>query len=472
MIFPVILAGGSGSRLWPLSRSAYPKQLLPLVSGYTLLQETVLRIQAIATVGTPLVVCNQEHRFLVAEQLKQIGVTNAVIMLEPVGKNTAPAAAVAALYLSQQTENPTLFVSPADHIIRDEAALVTAVRCAEKNAQAGHLVTFGIVPARAETGYGYIKSASHVNAEQGYPVLEFVEKPDQATAKAYLASGHYFWNSGMFMFQAMSYLEELAKYSPAILQACRHAVNNITTDLDFLRLPQEAFAACPSDSIDYAVMEKTQNAVLVPLNAGWSDMGSWSALCDVMETDHNGNVVQGDVIAHQVNNSYLRAESRMLAVIGLDNHVVVETPDAVLVAHKDRCQEVKEIVTHLKQQQRSEIDLHRRVYRPWGYYELIDKNAYSQVKHITVKPGARLSLQVHQHRSEHWVVVSGVAEVTRGEEVFTIQANESTYIPKGAKHRLANPADENLEIIEVQSGSYLGEDDIVRFDDAYGRVVV
>jgi len=469
MIVPVILAGGSGSLLWPLSRSAYPKQLLPLVSGHTLLQETVLRIQAIPNMEAPLVICNQEHRFLVAEQLKQIGVTDAAIILEPMGKNTAPAVAIAALYLNQQAViNPTLLILPADHIIQDQTNFRMAVSLAEKNAQAGRLVTFGIVPQRAETGYGYIKTAAHTNDEQGYTVLEFVEKPDQLTAKKYLDSGQYYWNSGMFMFQTASYLAELSIYAPAILQACERAVQNMTQDLDFLRLDKEAFSTCPSNSIDYAVMEKTQNAALVSLNAGWTDIGSWSALCDVLETDQNGNVMQGDVITHQVNNSYLRAESRM---IGLDNHIVVETPDAVLVAHKDHCQDVKEIVASLKQQQRTEIDLHRRVYRPWGYYELIDKSAYSQVKHITVKPGASLSLQMHQHRSEHWIVVSGVAEVTRGAEVFTIQANESTYIPQGVKHRLTNPSHDNLEMIEVQSGHYLGEDDIVRFNDVYGRVL-
>lgn len=471
MIVPVILAGGSGSRLWPLSRSAYPKQLLPLVSGRTLLQETVLRIQNLPDIAPPVVICNQEHRFLVAEQLKQIGVMDAAIILEPEGKNTAPAAAIAALYLNQQGINPTLLLLPADHIIQDMDDFAAAVSCAEKNAQAGRLVTFGIVPVRAETGYGYIKTAGHVNDEQGYAVLEFVEKPDQATAKKYVDSGQYYWNSGMFMFHAAAYLAELAIHAPTILQHCERAVDGMVRDLDFLRLDQEAFASCPSNSMDYAVMEKTENATLVPLNAGWSDIGSWSALCDVIDADQNGNVLQGDVIAHQVNNSYLRAESRLLAVIGLDNHVVVETPDVVLVAHKDQSQHVKDIVANLKQQQRTEIDLHRKVYRPWGYYELIDKSAYSQVKHITVKPGASLSLQMHLHRSEHWVVVKGVAEVTRGEDVFIIKTNESTYIPQGVKHRLTNASDEPLEIIEVQSGHYLGEDDIVRFDDVYGRVI-
>ncbi len=471
MIVPVILAGGSGSRLWPLSRSAYPKQLLPLVSGRTLLQETVLRIQSIPHIAAPLVICNQEHRFLVAEQLKQIGVMDASIILEPEGKNTAPAAAIAALYLNQQGVNPTLLVLPADHMIQDISDFMTAVAFAVKNAQVGRLVTFGIVPERAETGYGYIKTAGHANDVQGYTVLEFVEKPDQATAKKYLDSGQYYWNSGMFMFEAASYLAELALYAPVILQQCEFAVNGMIQDLDFLRLDKEAFANCPSNSIDYAVMEKTQNAILVPLNAGWSDIGSWSALCDVMEADQEGNVLQGDVITHRVNNCYLRAESRLLAVIGLDNHVVVETPDVVLVAHKDHSQYVKEIVANLKQQQRTEIDLHRKVYRPWGCYELIDKSTSSQVKHITVNPGASLSLQMHLHRSEHWVVVKGVAEVTRGEEIFTIKINESTYIPQGVKHRLTNASDEPLEIIEVQSGHYLGEDDIVRFDDAYGRVI-
>jgi mannose-1-phosphate guanylyltransferase/mannose-6-phosphate isomerase len=473
MIIPVVLAGGSGSRLWPLSRNACPKQLLPLVSGHTLLQETVLRTQAIPNIAAPLIICNQEHRFLVAEQLKQINVTNAVIILEPIGKNTAPAAAIAAWYLCQQEmHDALLFVLPADHIIQDREILKIAIHHAEKNAQIGRLVTFGIVPTAAQTGYGYIKSDNQLNEEQSYSVLEFVEKPDQVTAKKYLDSGHYYWNSGMFMFQAASYLKELAMYAPAISQMCQRAVQGMTQDLDFLRLDKEAFSKCPDNSIDYAVMEKTKNAVLIPLNAGWNDIGSWAALCDVMAADQNGNVIQGDVIMHQVNNSYLRAESRMLAAIGLENHIVVETPDAVLVAHKDHSQDVKEIVASLKQKNRTEIDLHHRVYRPWGYYELIDKSLYFQVKHITVKPGASLSLQMHQHRSEHWVVVSGIAEVTRGDDVFTIKANESTYIPQGVKHRLMNPSDENLEIIEVQSGSYLGEDDIVRFDDCYGRVEI
>ncbi|MCD6040205.1 MAG: mannose-phosphate guanyltransferase [Gammaproteobacteria bacterium] len=470
MIVPVILAGGSGSRLWPLSRSAYPKQLLALVGSRTLLQDTVLRTQAIPHMAPPILICNQEHRFLVAEQLKQIGMTNAVIILEPVGKNTAPAAAIAALYLKQKMVNPTLLILPADHIIKDVAPFVSAMHHAERNAQAGRLVTFGIVPSRPETGYGYIKSAIYANEEQGYKVLEFVEKPDYTTANAYLASGQYYWNSGMFMFQATVYLEELARYAPDIFHTCQEAVKGMMQDLDFLRLNQEIFAACPNNSIDYTVMEKTQNAVLVNLNAEWNDMGSWSALCEMMEADQDGNVMQGDVMAQQVRNSYLRAESRMLAVIGLDNHIVVETSDVVLVAHKDHCQNVKEMVNSLRQKQRPEIDLHFRVYRPWGYYEMIDKNACFQVKHITVKPGASLSLQQHHYRSEHWVVVRGIAEVTRGEEIFTIKANESTYIPQGVKHRLANPYGEDLEIIEVQSGSYLGEDDIVRFDDEYGRV--
>ncbi len=472
MIVPVILAGGTGSRLWPLSRSAYPKQLLSLVSDHTLLQETILRIQAIANMATPLVICNQEHRFLVAEQLKQIGVNNALIILEPEAKNTAPAAAIAALYLQQYiSNNPTLLVLPADHIIQNQKNLAAAIHIAKQNAQLGRLVTFGIVPTRAETGYGYIKSAPYLNDELSHAVLEFVEKPDQTTANRYLESGHYYWNSGMFMFQANAYLSELTHHAPAMLQSCEQAVRGIIQDLDFLRLDKTAFAQCPSNSIDYAIMEKTQNAVLVPLDAGWNDIGSWAALCDVRETDQAGNVTQGDVVLHEVKNSYLHSESRMLAVIGLDNHIVVETPDAVLVAHKDHCQHVKEMVAALKQKQRPEIDLHRKVYRPWGHYELIDKSACFQVKHITVKPGASLSLQMHQHRSEHWVVVTGIAEVTRDNEVFRIKANQSTYIPQGVKHRLANPSQEKLEIIEIQSGAYLGEDDIVRFDDEYGRVV-
>jgi mannose-1-phosphate guanylyltransferase/mannose-6-phosphate isomerase len=473
MIVPVILAGGSGSRLWPLSRSAYPKQLLSLVDNLTMLQETVTRTQSIVNIAAPLVICNEEHRFLVAEQLHQIGIQNAVIILEPVGKNTAPAAAISALYLRKiYQEDPVLLVLPADHVIKNVHSFLAAIAVAEKYAQEGKLVTFGVLPTHAETGYGYIKAGVSIDAQSAVCKIEqFVEKPNQSVADAYVACGEYYWNSGMFMFRAAQFLHELDAYAPEILTVCKQTIEQATVDLDFIRLNKDLFAQCPGDSIDYAVMEKTTDGVLIPLDSEWSDVGSWAALWEAQEKDMNGNVLQGDVIAEQVSNSYLLAESRMLAVVGVTDHVIVETPDVVLVAHKDHCQSVKDIVNTLKKQHRTETDLHRKVYRPWGYYQSVDQGEGFQVKRITVKPGARLSLQMHHHRSEHWIVVSGIAEVTRGEEVFTIKANESTYIPCLVKHRLANPSDVNLEIIEVQSGSYLGEDDIVRFEDVYGRTM-
>lgn len=470
MILPVVLAGGTGSRLWPLSRSAYPKQLLPLVSGQTMLQDTIARAKIINNCAAPFVICNQEHRFLVAEQLQQINAQDVAIFLEPQGKNTAPPVAIAALYALQQNQDPVLLVLPADHIIKDTAHFARAVAIAENFAQAGKLVTFGVIPTQPETGYGYIKTGKELEQKDAFEVVKFVEKPNLEMAQAYISSGEYYWNSGMFMFRASQYIAQLKLFAPEMLAACERTVAHLTKDLDFIRLHEELFSACPSDSIDYAVMEKTQEAVLIPLNTGWSDVGSWAALWEVQEGDQHGNVTQGDVITEQVTSSYLRAESRMLAVVGVSDHIVIETADAVLVAHKDHSQAVKNMVERLKQRKRSETDLHRKVFRPWGHYETMDKSDCFQVKRITVKPGARLSLQMHHHRSEHWVIVKGVAEVTRGEEVFIIKENESTYIPLGVKHRLMNPGTENLELIEVQSGSYLGEDDIVRFEDNYGRV--
>ncbi|HLB43320.1 MAG TPA: mannose-1-phosphate guanylyltransferase/mannose-6-phosphate isomerase [Gammaproteobacteria bacterium] len=469
MIIPVILAGGSGSRLWPVSRSAYPKQLLSLVGNRTMLQDTILRTQAITHILPPVIICNQAHRFLVAEQMQTIGIHDATIIIEPIGKNTAPAVAIAALY--RQEDDPILLILPADHLIKDIERFTTVVNDAFTYAQAGKLLTFGVNPTKPETGYGYIKVSHQLNDGNAYCVERFVEKPDLQAAKAYLDSGQYYWNSGMFMFRASQYLAELEQYAPTILQVCKKTIFHSTKDLDFVRLNENLFADCPSNSIDYAVMEKTKNVILLPLQTAWSDIGSWSALYDIQESNQDGNILEGDVVAEEVKNSYLRAESRMLAVVGVSDHIIVETPDAVLVAHKDKSQAIKDMVSRLKQNQRSETDLHRKVYRPWGYYETLYQSECFQVKRISIKPRAKLSLQKHHYRSEHWVVVRGSAQVIRDEETFIISKNQSTYIPIGVKHRLANSTDENLEIIEIQLGDYLGEDDIIRFEDAYGRSV-
>ncbi len=475
MIIPVILSGGAGTRLWPLSRELYPKQLLPLVGERTMLQETVLRLEGLTELGSPLVVCNDAHRFMVAEQMRQVGQAAETVILEPVGRNTAPAVAVAALQAMADGSDPLLLVLAADHVIRDAAALCTAVSNGVDAVQDGALLTFGIVPTAPETGYGYIRkgqpSASSIQppAHGIYDVLEFVEKPDLATAEQYLASGDYYWNSGMFFFRASVYLAELKKAAPEMLAACELAWQGRVTDLDFTRLDAEAFAACPADSIDYAVMEKTERAVVIPLDAGWSDVGSWAALWEVGESDDQGNVSVGDVVNIDCNDSYLYSGTRLVAGIGLQDTVVVETADAILVAAKGRVQEVKLVVEQLKAQARDEYLLHRRVNRPWGAYEGLDAGDGFLVKRITVNPGASLSLQLHHHRAEHWVVVRGIAEVTCENVIQTLEANQSVYIPIEAKHRLSNPGDEILEIIEVQTGELLSEDDIERFDDEYGR---
>lgn len=466
-ITPVILSGGSGTRLWPLSREHFPKQLLGLHGEQTMLQQTVLRVDGLPGAALPVVVCNEEHRFLVAEQLREVGRKAETIILEPCGRNTAPALTLAAL--RQSGDDPLMLVMPADHVIQDTNAFRTAVSRGADLAAAGALVTFGIVPATAETGYGYIRQGEALNGGNAYRVAAFVEKPDAATAQQYLASGQYLWNSGMFLMRASRWLEELRRHRPDIAAACEGAYGKGRRDLDFMRVDESGFAACPSDSIDYAVMEKTGDAVVVPLAAGWSDVGAWSSVWEVGAQDSAGNVLQGDVIPHATRDSLLIAKHRLLATVGLQDVIVVETADAVLVAHKDRAQEVKEIVNRLKRERRAEHVTHRRVHRPWGHYEGIDVGARFQVKRITVNPGASLSLQMHHHRAEHWIVVKGTARVTRGEEVFLLGENQSTYIPLGTRHRLENPGTIPLEMIEVQSGSYLGEDDIVRFEDAYNR---
>jgi len=469
-LFPVILCGGSGSRLWPLSRALYPKQLLPLVGERTMLQDTVQRLSALEVgLADPVVLCNEAHRFLAAGQLQELGF-NPTVVLEPEGRNTAPAAAVAALICQAAVspgEQALLLVLPADHVIRDPAALTTAVSAALPAAGQGKLVTFGVVPSAPETGYGYIRAAQ--GREGVRAVEEFVEKPDLETAKRYVASGSYFWNSGMFLFAAGSFLRELGTYAPEMLAACNRAVESAGSGDGFVRLDAQAFRACPADSIDYAVMEKTDQAGVIPLDAGWSDVGSWASLHEVSGKDASGNTRLGDVVAVDCRDSYLRAESRLVTAVGLEGCIVVETKDSVMVAPAGRAQEVKKLVDALTAAQREEVRLGRQVYRPWGSYDSLDAAAGYQVKRLEVLPGAVLSLQLHHHRAEHWVVVSGTARITRDEAVYDLRPGEHTYIPVEAKHRIENPGDETVQIIEVQVGDYLGEDDIVRFDDKYGR---
>jgi mannose-1-phosphate guanylyltransferase/mannose-6-phosphate isomerase len=467
MLVPVILSGGAGTRLWPLSRELHPKQLLVLTGKRTMLQQTALRLEGLET-AAPIVVCNEAHRFLVAEQLRQLALTPQAIVLEPVGRNTAPAIALAAhAALRLSAGEPLLLVLPADHVIRDTVAFHKAIRMALPAAEQGRLVTFGIVPRSPETGYGYIHRGEA--AGEVYGIAGFVEKPTLERAREFVASGDYYWNSGMFMFRARRYLEELERWAPDMARCCRAAYESGKADLDFTRVDAKSFAACPGDSIDYAVMEKTADAVVVPLDAGWSDVGSWAALHEASDLDAEGNVARGDVLVEASSGCYLYSESRLVAAVGLKDHVVVETKDAVLVAPKDRVQDVKKLVQRLKEQGRYEHSLHREVFRPWGSYDSIENGQRFQVKRLKVNPGATLSLQMHHHRAEHWVVVSGTARITRGDEVFLLEENQSTFIPIGVKHRIDNPGKIALHIIEVQSGSYLGEDDIVRFEDRYGR---
>jgi len=466
MIVPLIMAGGSGSRLWPLSRRMLPKQFLSLTGEQSMLQQTLGRLDGV-DVSAPIVVCNEEHRFLAAQQLNEIGCRDATVVLEPAGRNTAPAIAAAALLALQQNDDPLLLVLAADHSIADIAAFHLAILQAAALARKDHLSTFGIVPAVAETGYGYIRSGEPCG--DGFAVAAFVEKPDHDTAQAYVDSGEYYWNSGMFLFRASLFLEELERFSPGIMVACREAVSNGKRDLDFFRLDEKSFSACPSESIDYAVMEKTDKAVVVPLDAGWNDVGSWSALWDIDDKDEQNNATHGDVMLFNSKNCLVHGESRLVTVVGVENMVVIETKDAVMVADKSQAQNVKKIIERLRAEERAEDQYHRVVYRPWGHFDSIEEGQRFKVKRITVKPGAKLSVQMHHHRAEHWIVVSGTARVTKGEETVLLSENESIYMPVGAVHALENPGVIPLDIIEVQTGSYLGEDDIVRFEDRYGR---
>ncbi|WP_193754360.1 mannose-1-phosphate guanylyltransferase/mannose-6-phosphate isomerase [Microbulbifer sp. Q7] len=466
-MIPVILCGGTGSRLWPLSREAYPKQFLPLTGNQTMLQATALRLDGLTGVQPPILVCNENHRFAAAEQLLEVDRTPQSILLEPCARNTAPAIALAALAAAEQGGDPLLLVLPADHVVADAEGFRKAVTAATALAENGHLVTFGIVPTSPETGYGYIRSGDAV--AEGWKVAEFVEKPDLPTAEQYLASGEYNWNSGMFLFRASRYLEELAQHHPQMLEACRAAFAGAVRDLDFTRIDGDAFSRCPADSVDYAVMEKTESAAVVPMQAGWSDVGSWSALWELAERDESDNLLRGDVLAEDASGCLVHGGDRLVGILGVRDLVVVDTDDALMVADKSRVQEVKTLVQRLKQGKRSEAENHRKVFRPWGYYDSIDGGPRFQVKRIVVKPGCQLSLQMHHHRAEHWIVVRGTAKVTRGDDQILLTENESTFIPLGVVHRLENPGTIPLELIEVQSGSYLGEDDIVRFEDQYGR---
>jgi mannose-1-phosphate guanylyltransferase/mannose-6-phosphate isomerase len=466
-VIPVILSGGAGTRLWPLSREMYPKQLLALTSKHTMLQETAIRLAAIAGAKPPIIVCNEAHRFTVAEQIRALGFYPSAILLEPAGRNTAPAVALAALKAQEIDPDATLVVAPADHVIRDAPGFQQAAEVAAEFAEDGKLVTFGIVAHAPETGYGYIRRGDGTGP--AYPVAQFVEKPPLDLAQQFVASGDYYWNSGMFVFKASRYLAELAAFAPDILAASTAALAAAQTDLDFVRIDKAAFSKCRSESIDYAVMEKTKHALVLPLDVGWSDVGSWSSLFDALPADEEGNVLQGDVMVHDTHDCYVHSTSRLVTAVGMEDHIIVETKDAILVAPKDRVQDVKDLVAMIKKSGRSESALHREVFRPWGSYDSIDNGDRFQVKRLSVKPGGVLSLQMHHHRAEHWVVVQGTARITCNDKTFLLSENESTYIPIGATHRIENPGKVPLHIVEVQSGSYLGEDDIVRFEDNYGR---
>jgi len=468
-IIPVILSGGSGTRLWPLSRKQYPKQYLPLAGDNTMFQETILRLDGLDNLTDPIIVCNVDHRFLVAEQCQQINIQNPVILLEPASRNTAPAITAAAVQSLKDSDGSMLLVLSADHVIQDVDAFHEAINIASQQAQSGKLVTFGVVPTDVNTGYGYIKSSKD-RSNGAHTVEEFVEKPDLKTAEFYLEQGNYLWNSGMFMFQARTFIDEITTHAFNIVTSVNNAVNNATQDLDFIRLEKQAFESSPSDSIDFALMEKSNNVVVVPLNAQWSDIGAWPALYDIGTKDNQGNVIKGDVITQDTSNTYINADNHIVVAIGVDNLIIVDTPDATFIATQDKAQEVKNIVELLQASSRCESTTHRKVHRPWGWYDSIESGEYFQVKRLYVKPSAKLSLQMHHKRAEHWIVLSGVATVTNGEQIFILNKGESTYIPLGVIHALENQTNEPLEIIEVQSGIYLGEDDIIRFEDIYGRV--
>ena len=474
---PVILCGGSGTRLWPLSREQYPKQLLALTGTDTMLQATACRLEKLPAIAgqqvlAPVVIANEDYRFVTAEQLRQAGIKPAAIVLEPVGRNTAPALTLAALVAQRAGDDPLLVVMPADHMIDDADAFCRAVAAGAMHADAGKIVTFGVVPARAETGYGYIRAGAVTGQDGSREIAAFVEKPDAMTAMRYVASGEYFWNSGIFMMRASVWIRQLDLVQTGIIESCRAALAVHNHDGDFLRVDAGIFAACPADSIDYAVMEKLPAGlgVMVPLGTGWSDVGAWDAYWEIGGKDENNNVLHGDVVAVAARNSLAISSSRLVTLVGMSDALVIETPDAVLVAHKDCVQQIKDLVAELKREGRAEASVHRKVHRPWGYYDSVDGGNRFQVKRIVVNPGASLSLQMHHHRAEHWIVVRGTARVTRGEDVFLVTENESTYIPLGTRHRLENPGKVPLEMIEVQSGAYLGEDDIVRFEDAFGRI--
>lgn len=468
MIQPVVLCGGSGTRLWPLSRQAYPKQFIHLHGNSTMLQDCIARQTGLDTADA-IFVCNEEHRFLTAEQIRAKGFGHSGIILEPIPKNTAPAIALAALHAVAKGADPILLVLPADHIVKNTDTYRASIQKAIGHADKGRLLTFGVIPSKPETGYGYIRMGKKAAEDQIYHVEAFVEKPDISTAEKYLKNENYLWNSGIFMFRAGRYLEELEKFRPDIFEACNTAMSGAKEDLDFIRIDQKAFAACPADSIDYAIMEKTDQAIVVKMESSWSDIGSWQSLWEINEKDMNGNSLKGDVMVYNTHNSLVMAESRLVAVQGLNNAVVIETRDAVLVTSKEQAQEIKKLVGLLESLQRPEIKYHREVYRPWGKYDRMDAGDRFQVKRITVKPGAKLSVQMHHHRAEHWVVVSGSARVTIGEKTILLTENQSAYIPLGEKHSLENPGKIPLNIIEVQTGAYLEEDDIVRFEDRYGR---